>query len=316
MKKNQFNRLFLITFALVFFSILLPLKTALAEDTNKKNIVVTLKPLEGLVLAIARDTVNLQRLLPDYTSPHHYHFKPSDIRKINAADIIFRIDEKMERFLSSFLLTQPHHHVISLADVPKIKLLSTKKMAIEASHSTHNKHEHHHNDQDLHIWMLPYNGIVMAEKITEELSRLNPQHQLFYQKNLSQFTQKIKHFTKNFQHQAKSLQNEPYFVFHDSWHYFSNRFQLKKIANLNLHEDIQLGVKTMRNTRKKIKQLQVHCLFSEPNFRPRTIATLTEGFNINTTQLDTLGSHLNTGSDLYLELLRYTSQQIKNCLKG
>jgi zinc transport system substrate-binding protein len=281
---------------------------------RKKNIVVTIKPLEGLVLAIGKDTINLQRLLPDYASPHHYHFKPSDIRKIKAADIIFRIDDDMERFLSPILNAQPHHHVISLADAPHIKLLSATKNTVEISHHSHN--EHHHGDHDLHIWMLPENGIVMAEKITQELSRLSPQHQLFYQQNLALFTQKIKHFTQNFQQQAKSLRNRPYLVFHDSWGYFSNRFQLNKLASITLHEEIQLGVKSIINTRQKIKQLQARCLFSEPHFRPRTIAILTEGFTINTIELDTLGSHLNTGSDLYLQLLRYTVQQIKHCLKG
>jgi zinc transport system substrate-binding protein len=154
----------------------------------------------------------------------------------------------------------------------------------------------------------------MAGKITEVLSELNPQNSRFYQQNLVELTQKINQFSQSFQDQAKLLQNKPYLVFHDGWNYFSTAFDLHKLATINLHADIQLGVKTMMQTRVKIKQLQVVCLFSEPYFRPRTIATLIEGLDIKTTEIDTLGSHLTVGDDLYLELLRYTAKQIRNCL--
>ena len=157
--------------------------------------------------------------------------------------------------------------------------------------------------------------MVMAKKITHELVQLNPQHRAFYQKNLATLRQAIQQFMDKFQIEVQPLQGKPYLVFHDSWHYFANTFHLQKLATINLHTDIQLGVKTILQTRKRIKQFNAHCLFSEPLFRPKTIAILTEGFRIKTVELDTLGSHLNSNDNLYLNLLRYTGQQIKHCLR-
>jgi zinc transport system substrate-binding protein len=315
MKKNRSPSNFFIYYSLIVLMLLCSLQTANANtDSNKKNIVVTIKPLEGLVRAIAKDSVNIQRLLPDYVSLHHYHFRPSDLRKIKTADILFRIDEEMERFLSPVLKTHYHPHVVSLADDPNIKLLATRTKNTHEEQTPDNAH--HHGAQDLHIWMSPYNGIVMADKITTELSRLNPHYQAFYQQNAEILKKKINHFTQRFQQQIRPLQHKPYLVFHDSWHYFANTFQLEKIATINLHPDLQLGVRTLMRTRRQIGQGQAQCLFIEPSFRPKTIQTLVEGFSIKTMELDTLGSHLKDGDDLYLDLLRYTAQQIKNCLKG
>ncbi len=303
---------------IIILSAMLLLQNANAAD--KKNIVVTIKPLEGLVLAIAKDTVTVQRLLPDYTSLHDYHFRPSDIRKIKAADIIFRIDEDMERFLSPLLESLEYVNVISLADNPKIKQLAIiSKGGEHAHHKEHANKEHHHGghhhgNQDLHIWMSPSNGIIMAERITLALSKLTPEHSQSYQRNLSIFTEKINHFITRFQREAKPLQKKPYLVFHDSWHHFSHTFQLNKLASINLHADIQPGVKTILQTRKQIKQLHTSCLFTEPFFRPKTIRTLVEGLTIKTVELDVLGSHLKTTPDLYLNLLRYTATQIRHCL--
>ncbi|MCK5918227.1 MAG: zinc ABC transporter substrate-binding protein [Cocleimonas sp.] len=301
---------------LIAFGLLACLPTANAESISKKNIVVTIKPIEGLVRAIAKDTVNIQRLLPDYASPHHYHFRPSDIRKVKAANLIFRIDEGLERFVAPLFQTLPQQTIISLADLPEIKWLAISKENKDGEdphhHDAHDAHQH--GDQDFHLWMSPHNGIVMATKITRELSQLNPQNRLFYQKNLADLQQKIQKFTNRFHSESQSFQNKPYLVFHDSWNYFSTTFHLPKLASINLHADIQTGVKTIMQTRRKIKQSQAQCLFSEPLFRPKTIAILTEGFPIKTIELDTLGSHLKSDDDLYIELLRYTARQIKNCL--
>ncbi len=317
MKKVQFSLDFFIHAGLFILCLFTCLQTVSANDSGKKNIVVTIKPLEGLVRAIAKDTVNIQRLLPDYASPHHYHFRPSDIRKIKAANLIFRIDEEMERFVAPLLQSLDHSTVISLADLPQIKWLKINKDKDEESEEAHlhnEQHEHHHGDQDLHLWMSPHNGIVMAEKITHELAQINPPQRAFYQKNFADLRQKIQQFTDEFQLEAQPLQGKPYFIFHDSWNYFANTFHLQKLASISLHADIQPGVKTIMQTRRKIEQSHAKCLFSEPMFRPKTIAMLTEGFDIKTAELDTLGSHLKSNDDLYLELLRYTAQQIKNCL--
>jgi zinc transport system substrate-binding protein len=328
MKKIQFTFGFFIQSWLFLLCLFACLQTANANNNDKKNIVVTIKPLEGLLRAIAKDTINIQRLLPDYASPHHYHFRPSDISKVKAAHLIFRIDEDMERFVVPLFQLLDHRRVISLADLPHIQLLKINNDEDEGreseeehsrrSHEKHNEQQehHHHGDYDLHLWMSPQNGMVMAEKITHELVQLNPQHRPFYQKNLVNLRQNIQQFMDKFQVEAQPLQGKPYLVFHDSWHYFAHTFHLQKLATINLHADIQLGVKTILQTRKRIKQFNAHCLFSEPLFRPKTIAILTEGFTIKTVELDTLGSHLNSSDNLYLDLLRYTAQQIKHCLSS
>lgn len=297
-----------------FFSSSLP---ALAEH-RKANIVATIKPIEGLIRAIAEDTVNIQRLIPDYASLHNYHFRPSDIRKLNNADIIFRIDENMENFLTPLLSKTPDK-VHSLADAPNMTLLPINQSFMSSLHS-HDKethtHQHSHDDHnvDLHIWMSPQNGVAMAAAITHVLSQLQPQHSKRYQQNFKQLSNEIDLFNKRFMEEAKGYKNTPYLVFHDSWRYFSHAFKLKKLATINLNAEVQAGARTLYRTRQQIKRLHAHCLFSEPNFRPKTINTLIEGFEIKTAEIDSLASHLTTSPRLYLDLMQYTAEKVKACL--
>lgn len=285
----------------------------------KPTVVVSIKPIEGLVLAIAGDTVTTERLLPDYTSLHHYSFRPSDIRKIKAADIIFHIDNNIEQFLTPLLHQLDREKIIALSKADNIQLLpitpSFKKTDNLRKPFTQNKSEviNPHNT-DYHIWMSPQNGIAMAEKIVLILSKIQPQHTLIYQQNLKNLREKLNTFTRTFRIKAKAVQNKPYLVFHDSWQYFANEFQLRKLATVNLNADVQPGIKTILNTRQRIMRLQTGCLFSEPNFRPRTIKVLLEGSNTKSVEIDSLASHLSTSSDLYLNLMYDTAERIENCL--
>lgn len=316
--RSQLHLIASFTKATLIFTLIFSLSSPVLANEQKSNIVVTIKPIEGLVLAIAKDTVNLQRLIPDYVSLHDYHFRPSDIRKINKADAIFRIDENMENFLTPLLSKIPSK-VHSLADAPNINLLPINQRFLFSLHTHGEKshpHKHTHDDHniDLHIWMSPHNGIAMAAEITSVLSQLQPQYSQIYQQNLRLLSERINSFSQQFSVDAKSYQNKPYLVFHDSWKYFSDEFKLKKLATINLNSEIQTGARTIYRTRKKIERLHARCLFSEPNYRPKTIKTLVEGFEIKTEELDSLASHLKMTPNLYLDLMHYTADKIKACL--
>ena len=69
-------------------------------EQNKLQIVTTIKPLQAIVTAISADIADSHQLIPDSASPHSYSFKPSDIRKVKRANVIFRIDEHLEVMLS------------------------------------------------------------------------------------------------------------------------------------------------------------------------------------------------------------------------
>ncbi len=82
--------------------------------------------MQSIVLAILGDQLENQvssfQLIPDYSSPHSASFKPSDIRQVSQADIIFRIDEHMEVMLNP-LFEKHQEKLISLAEIEGISLI-------------------------------------------------------------------------------------------------------------------------------------------------------------------------------------------------
>jgi zinc transport system substrate-binding protein len=303
------------------------------EDAQEKKLHVlsTIKPIQAIVMAIAGERVRSTYFIPAYASPHNYSFKPSDIRLIKQADVIFRIDDNFEVLLNTHFakaaLTSP---VIALADSGNIKLLDlvgihnhtvkTQKKPSEASHAnehdqpSHLNHQKHHSNKDLHIWASPQNIQSMATMITETLSRFNVKNAEYYHINLSLFIAELDQVTEEIEAELAPFKKQPFVVFHNSWQYFLTQFGLQKPTVIDFHEGLSAGIKSIRKVRKTIASNNIHCVFSDPSIQPKRVYTLTEDMNINTESIDISRADLAMNKEMPLALLKDLSHKIKSCL--
>src|SRR5579864_2911392 len=70
-----------------------------SEQTTK--ILVSIKPIYSLVLGLTKNVPKIQTELLLYppNSPHTFHLKPSDVKKIVDADLIIWVGPELESFL-------------------------------------------------------------------------------------------------------------------------------------------------------------------------------------------------------------------------
>ena len=66
--------------------------------------------------------------------------------------------------------------------------------------------------------------------------------------------------------------------------------------------------------RSKIKTLNAHCVFKEPQFRAKIINTVIEDTDVKVGTLDPLGSNLEAGPNMYIDLLENLSNNLLDCL--
>ena len=70
----------------------------------------------------------------------------------------------------------------------------------------------------------------------------------------------------------------------------------------------------LRGLKDKIVELDVHCVFSEPQFQPKIVFTVAEGTQANTGVLDPLGASIADGPELYFTLIRDMAFNLQECL--
>ena len=279
----------------------------------------TIKPIQLIVTAIAGDHVESLQLIPDFASPHNYSFKPRDIKKIQNATLVFRIDEHFESFLNAALaLNTQEKQLISLAEEEGITLLSLEGDSHQHGHSDdHNESEtdeHEKHNDDLHIWTSPKNALVIAKAISANLAKVDPQNASHYRKNLQQFTLDISLANKKIGKKLSSVKNKHYVVFHNSWRYFAHFFGLESPEVISLHEDLSDSMKSILDTRKKIKTMNITCVLSDPNTKLSRVNVLIEDLPVKTASIDVLATKIKKSKNGYINWLEKMGNDIEHCL--
>ena len=121
------------------------------HDHETAPIITTIKPLHSLVSAVLGDSGEAQLLIQGKASPHGYQLKPSQVRDLQEAAILFYIAPDLELFLAPALASLP-------ADVRAVSLIENDQLQLwpyrldgawAAGHEGHD-HGHGHDDHDDH----------------------------------------------------------------------------------------------------------------------------------------------------------------------
>ncbi|KAB2674741.1 zinc ABC transporter substrate-binding protein ZnuA [Brucella tritici] len=185
--------------------------------------------------------------------------------------------------------------------------------AAEASEGGH-EHHHGHGEYDLHFWLDPQNGKVLAADIARTLSESDPEHAAQYEKNAKDYGEKLDALTKDVASELEPLKEKPFIVFHDAYQYFENRFGVKAAGSITVSPEKAPGAARIKEIHEKIKSLGATCVFSEPQFEPKLVKTVIDGTDAKTGVLDPLGAELKDGPDLYPQLIRNLADSLKGCL--
>lgn len=265
------------------------------------KIVASIPPVASLVRAIAGENVSLDLLVDNSVSPHVYSLKPSDLRKLDAADVVFWIGPGYEAFLSKTLGNYEQKSV-ELMQAPGVQIYPLRSL---------DGHEGGCPDcasdslaQDGHIWLDPDNGFHMAEEITKHLIRLDPVQQEKYENRLQKMKESLEKTKKEIQSQLKPYEDQGFLTLHDGYQYFEKAFHLKAGQAMSLIPDVSPSAKRLFFLKDLVRSNNIQCLFAESQFSPRLVKTLSEETRVRIGMLDPLGTSQMTYEELLLSLAK------------
>ncbi len=297
---------------LLFF--LLPF-AATAQEVGR--VVVSIKPLHALVAGVMGDTGKPDLLVTGQISPHDFQMKPSQMKTLQQADVVFYMDSGLETFLPPTLEALPSH--IRRAEVTRhasLKLLERRKSGVWEAHE-HGHHHDHHRDagHDAHLWLNPQYAIAVTRYIATELAALYPEHRQAYMKNADIMAAQFQELDRRLQEKLAGQGDKPFIVFHDAFQYFEKRYGLQSVGSITFEPEESPSPARLRQLREKIIESGVVCVFGEPGGNDRLMATVTEGTPAKTGILDPEGLLLKPGADLYMTLMENMGNSLRDCLQ-
>ena len=122
---------------------------AIAQADSLK-IATTIAPIHSLVSQVISDQDQAHLLIPVNQSPHHYVLRPSDVKKIQDANIVFRVSPRIESQISDILKKfTVDSTLVSLSDHLETQLIP-QRSGINWPHHHDHKDEHDHEEEHDH----------------------------------------------------------------------------------------------------------------------------------------------------------------------
>jgi len=190
-------------------------------------------------------------------------------------------------------------------------------------HDDHDEHDDHGNDKhddhddhgaDPHVWLDPINAIVLVEEIKKALISADSKNKPTYEANAKSTIYNLNELIEEIDAELKPVKGRGYIVFHDAYQYFENRFGVSAVGSITVSPEVLPGAERIRELQNKVKELDATCVFSEPQFKPKLVTTVTENTKAGTGVLDPLGASINDGPQLYFTLIRNMASSLKKCL--
>jgi len=279
------------------------------------RVLTSIKPLQLIAAAVQDGVGTPEVLLPPGASPHNYALRPSDVRRVTEVDLLYWIGPDMESFLPRVLKGRSLPSVA----VQTLPGLSLRHFGEGEAHADHDEHDHDHQpgSLDAHLWLLPANARVIAERMAADLSAADPANSARYQANLKAFSSRLDALDQRLKQRVAGVVGKPYFVFHEAFDYFEAAYGLQHAGVFSIASEVQPGAQHVAAMRERLQQVGPTCVFSEPPLRPRLVNTLTEGLPVRLAELDALGGkEISVNAQGYEQLLETLGNNLAGCLEA
>lgn len=328
---------------------------AAAPAVAAPRVSVDVAPIHSIVAAVMAGVGTPDLILPPGASPHGHTLRPSEARAVADADLTVWVGPALTPWLAHPLESLGGETPqLELMEVPDMTLLPVRVGAAfephhhegedaahdhaeEASHgedehaeeghderghaeAEHAEDAHHDHDEhgavDAHIWLDPANATRIASAVAAKLAEIDPENAAAYQANAAAVAQRNAALTADISATLAPMHGKGFLVFHDAYQYFEQAFDLPAAGSISTTDGEAPSPGRVSALRARILDNQIVCIFTEPQFEPKLVATLVEGTSLRVGALDPEGTGLPLGPDLYPALMTDLAGALAGCLKG
>jgi zinc/manganese transport system substrate-binding protein len=309
-------------------ALLLGLLSVLGAPAAEIRVLTTLPAIHSWAANVAGDTAAVESLLPANVGPHDFQFRPSDLRKLAAADVVLMNGLGVDTWLTRAVTrgaSKPSRRVVTITDGLQKQLIhhrtplaidptttGSKKPSQDHSHD----HDHDHSDDDAnpHVWLDPVFAKHCVSNIIQALCQADPAHAEGYTRRGETYLRELDQLDEQIRSSLKGLSNRKVVTFHDAFPYFCRRYDLQLVGVIEEVPSVDPSPKYLAQLSRAIRQQQVRVIFSEPQFHPRLVQRLANDLAIGVAELDVLETGT-ASRTFYIDGLRRNLRTLESALR-
>ena len=307
-------------------ALLLGLLSVLGAPAAEIRVLTTLPAIHSWAANVAGDTAAVESLLPANVGPHDFQFRPSDLRKLAAADVVLMNGLGVDTWLTRAVTrgaSKPSRRVVTVTDGLQKQLIHHRTpLAIDPTTTGSKKpsqdhsHDHDHSDDDAnpHVWLDPVFAKHCVSNIIQALCQADPAHAEGYTRRGETYLRELDQLDEQIRSSLKGLSNRKVVTFHDAFPYFCRRYDLQLVGVVEEVPSVDPSPKYLAQLSRAIRQQQVRVIFSEPQFHPRLVQRLANDLAIGVAELDVLETGT-ASRTFYIDGLRRNLRTLESALR-
>jgi ABC-type Zn uptake system ZnuABC Zn-binding protein ZnuA len=228
-----------ITIGLVLCFVLLGLDTIRVSETfasnnssnttpfgTKLSVVTSVSPITNIVKNVGGDRIVLSGLVPEGVNSHTFELVPSDVIKINNADLVIidglGLETNVEEIAEQTRSKNPQLQILKLGD----NTITPDQWVFDFSFPKEN------GEPNPHLWLNVAYAMKFANLTRDKLTELDPQNVQYYSDNTNRYVSILKKLDEGIVKAVQTVppQNRKLLTYHDSWAYFAPRYNMTVIG--------------------------------------------------------------------------------------
>jgi zinc/manganese transport system substrate-binding protein len=267
------------------------------------KIVTTTTVIADIVKNIGGDKVSVDYLCRGDQDPHFLEVLPSYMLKLRKADLVIKIGLDLEKWLPQ-LIDGSRNENLKLIDlsvnIPKKEVPTTK---VDASQGDV------HPYGNPHYWLDPENVKLMADEIYNALADFSLQDADYFKINLDKYKAAIDSKLKEWSAKLSGLKQKNIITFHKSWVYFTDRFGLNVVANVEPKPGIPPTPSHDAELIQQIKNGKIKLMLMENYYSDSAPNHIAESTGIKVVKVPNAVFGIE-GIDSYIKMMDYIVNQI------
>lgn len=275
------------------------------ENNAEIKVVATTTTVANIVQLIGGDKVSVDYLCRGDQDPHFLEVLPSYMLKLRKADMVFKIGLDLEKWLPQLIDGSRNDKLILIDLSENVSKKEVPTSKVDASQGDV------HPYGNPHYWLDPENAKIMAEEIYNTLKDFSSQDAGYFKKNLDNFKKDIDSNMKNWTSKLSSLKQKNIITFHKSWIYFTDRFGLKVVSNVEPKPGIPPTPSHDADLIQLIKKDKIKIILMENYYSDSAPNHISESTGIKVVKVP-IAVYGIEGVDSYIKLIDYIVNQISS----
>lgn len=247
-----------------------------ATSIEKLNVVTSVSPITNIVKNVGGEKIILTDLIPEGVNSHTFELVPSDVVKVNDADLVIidglGLEVNVEDVVDQAQNTNPDLQMLKLGD----NSITPDQYVFDFSFPEEA------GDPNPHLWLNVLYAMKFANLTRDKLVEMDSTNEDYYIENTDRYIAKLKQLDEGIMKAVQTVpeENRKLLTFHDSWAYFAPRYGMVVIGAIQPSDFGQPTPREVANLIDQIKAENVPAIFGSEVFPTEVVDQIAKEANI------------------------------------